>query len=76
MIQVPSWLRRQLLPWIEWRARQDTQRRREQMLRVSPELRARAEIHQRQQMGHKPSRAAWKALRDATTEELRREVHG
>jgi hypothetical protein len=72
-----SWIRRQLLPWTEWLARQQAQRRREQMLRASPELRRRAENHARMMAGHKPSRAAWVDLRDATTDMLRRGVrHG
>jgi hypothetical protein len=61
-----------------FRDRIEAHRRRERfarLLRVNPELRARAEAHHRQQMGHKPSRAAWKAMREAMNAELMKELH-
>lgn len=73
---VPPYIARALRGWVTWREARQRQRRFARMLRVNPELRVRAEIHHRLQEGHKPSRAALKALRDATTAELRREVQG
>lgn len=70
-----KWAGRQLKPFLDRREAHQRQKRFEAMLRANPELRARAELHSRMQAGHKPSRAAWKALRDATAAELRREVH-
>lgn len=72
---VPPPVRRALRAWQLWREARQRQARFARMLRVNPELRVRAEIHHRMQEGHKPSKAAWKALRDATTAELRREVN-
>jgi len=77
MITAPAWIRRALLDWQEWRARQQSQARFDRMMRADPALRRAAMAHDRHLKAHRPSRADSLAMRDAVHARLRLEVrHG
>jgi hypothetical protein len=73
---VPPYIRRALKGWHDWREARQRQKRREMMLRASPTLRAAAELHDLHLRQHRATRDDVALMRAATTDMLRRNVHG
>ena len=70
-----KWAGRQLRPFRDHIEAHQRQQRYARMLRASPDLRRRAEAHERKQARHEPSKAEWLGMRDATNNMLRRSTH-